>query len=118
MIFYDFWNRIKMIDYLYLNKKCNWLRNEILNILISSKKGHIGGSLSCVEILISLYYGNILKYDINNTKWVNRDKFILSKGHASLSLYPILYNLGYINKNIYISPLTVEINSLLNQKLL
>ena len=60
-------------------QRSKWLRNEILNILAKSKKGHVGGALSCVEILVSLYYGLLSP----------KDKFILSKGHVSMALYPI-----------------------------
>ncbi|MHA1469765.1 MAG: transketolase [Candidatus Asgardarchaeia archaeon] len=75
-----------------LEDKCKWLRNEILDILYRSKKGHVGGALSCVEILVALYYGGILEED---------DKFILSKGHVSMAFYPILHDLGYINDKDY-----------------
>ena len=75
-----------------LEDKCRWLRCEILNILFKSKRGHVGGSLSSVEILVSLYYGGIIG---------KNDKFILSKGHISIGLYPILHDLGYINDNDY-----------------
>lgn len=75
-----------------LKNKCKWLRNEILNILVKSKKGHVGGALSCVEILVALYYGGLLR---------ENDKFILSKGHVSMALYPILHDLGYISDEDY-----------------
>lgn len=75
-----------------LKQKCRWLRQEIINILSKSKRGHVGGSLSCVEILIALYYGEILKPE---------DKFILSKGHVSMAFYPILHDLGFITDEVY-----------------
>jgi transketolase len=75
-----------------LEDKCKWLRGEILNILMRSGKGHVGGALSCVEILISLYYGGLIAGD---------NKFILSKGHVSIALYPILHDLGYISDEDY-----------------
>ena len=75
-----------------LDKKCKWLRHEILNILSKSKKGHVGGALSCVEILVVLYYGGLLR---------EQDKFILSKGHVSMALYPILHDKGFISDEVY-----------------
>lgn len=75
-----------------LEEKCKWLRHEILNILSKSKKGHVGGALSCVEILVALYYGGLLR---------EQDKFILSKGHVSMALYPILHDLGHISNDDY-----------------
>jgi len=73
-------------------EKTKWLRHEILNILAKSKRGHVGGALSCVDILVSLYYGGMLK---------SGDKFILSKGHVSMALYPILHDKGLISDEVY-----------------
>ena len=47
---------------------------------------------------MALYYGGILKYDSNNPQWNQRDRFILSKGHAAIALYVILADLGYFDK--------------------
>lgn len=57
---------------------------------------HIGGSLSMIEIMSSLYLG-VLKYDVNNPLWENRDRFILSKGHGVISQYAALKELGIIS---------------------
>jgi transketolase len=78
-----------------LRLKAKELRKEILNSINSAKKGHIGGSFSCLDILISLFYAkvfNLGKKYINNS---NRDFFILSKGHAAISLYSIFADLGF-----------------------
>ena len=58
---------------------------------------HFGGSLSMVEILVTLY-GSVLKYNVNNTRWEDRDRFILSKGHGVLGFYAVLYVFGLIGK--------------------
>ena len=58
---------------------------------------HFGGGLSMVEILTTLY-GNILNYDVKNTLWEERDRFILSKGHGVLGFYATLYVFGFIGK--------------------
>lgn len=73
-----------------LEKKANWLRNQLLDTVYESKHGHIGGALSCVEILISLFYGGTFR--------LGYDRFILSKGHACVALYPILEDLDYFEK--------------------
>lgn len=73
-----------------LEQKANWLRNQILDTVYSSKHGHIGGALSCVEILVSIFYGGYFR--------VGYDRFILSKGHACVALYPILADLGCFDK--------------------
>ena len=66
------------------------IRTNILKLTFSAKSSHIGSSLSIVEILYTLYF-NILK---------KNDRFILSKGHAALALYCILYEKGFITYNV------------------
>lgn len=78
-----------------LEEKAKYLRREAFEMVINAGKGHLGGSLSCVEILVALYYGDILKFDPKNPKWENRDRFILSKGHANNALYVLLADLGF-----------------------
>jgi len=72
-------------------------KNIIEASYYSNKSSHIGGSLSMVEALTVLY-GKILNYDVNNPNWDDRDRFILSKGHGALGLYSILFEFGFINK--------------------
>lgn len=78
-----------------LKQKANLVRNQILEMIVSAGKGHIGGALSCTDILVTLYYGGILRLNPTNKNWNNRDRFILSKGHSCASLYAILSDLGY-----------------------
>jgi transketolase len=78
-----------------LKKKASWVRHQILEIIISANKGHIGGALSCTDILVALYYGGILRFDPHNPNWSARDRFILSKGHSCVALYAILADLGF-----------------------
>lgn len=64
----------------------------------SGKKGaHIGGSMSVVEIL-SVLYASIMKYDVNNPGWNNRDRFIMSKAHGAIALYAALKNVGILSE--------------------
>lgn len=81
-----------------LAEKSRQIRTDILNAVHKAGKGHIGGAFSIVEILVSLYYGNILKFDSKEPKWESRDRFILSKGHAGVALYAVLADLGYFPK--------------------
>jgi transketolase len=62
----------------------------------ASGEGHIPSCFSVVEILAELY-GNTLKYRKDDPKWEDRDYFILSKGHASLALYAVLAEVGFIS---------------------
>lgn len=78
-----------------LRKKANYIRNQILDMIASAGKGHIGGAFSCTDILVTLFYGGIIRFDPANKNWSERDRFILSKGHACAALYAILADLGY-----------------------
>jgi transketolase len=81
-----------------LKDKARQLRIDIVKSINKAGKGHIGGAFSIIEILTTLYYGDILKFDPNNPKWEDRDRFILSKGHAGIALYAVLADLGFFPK--------------------
>ena len=74
------------------------IRKLILSTIYNSKAGHIGGSLSCVDILISLYFGKFLKFNSKKPNMKTRDRLIVSKGHASVAYYSVLTKLGFISK--------------------
>ncbi len=78
-----------------LSNKLNETKKDCLKELLSSYKkanaGHIGSALSCLDLLVYLYF----------SKMENCDKFILSKGHAAAALYTVLYKRGVINKEVY-----------------
>lgn len=83
------------IDIEFLKEKALWVRKETLNIHRIAQQTRLASSLSCVEIFVGLYYGKILNFNPSNPKWEGRDRFIISKGHGSISFYPILADLGY-----------------------
>lgn len=87
-------------DTQFLERKAKYLRRQALEMMENAQKGHIGGSFSCIEILVALYY-DILKYDPKNLDWEERDRFILSKGHATLAYYPVLQDVGYFDECDY-----------------
>jgi len=70
------------------------VRRDIVEMIYEAKSGHPGGSLSAVEILVELYF-DYLKIDPKNPKWADRDRFILSKGHAAPVLYSVMAEAGY-----------------------
>jgi transketolase len=70
------------------------MRKLILKTLAEAKSGHPGGSLSAVELVVSLYFYD-MNHDPKNPSWPDRDRFILSKGHAAPLLYSVLATLGY-----------------------
>ncbi|MBI2064441.1 MAG: transketolase [Candidatus Yanofskybacteria bacterium] len=84
-----------------LIKKAAWVRMEVLESTVSGGKGHIGGTYSCTDILVALYYGKILRFKLDNPGWEDRDRFILSKGHASLALFAIFKDMGIISPGLY-----------------
>src|ERR1043166_959093 len=70
------------------------IRREIIEMTGAAKSGHPGGSLSAVEIVVELYF-NHMRIDPHNPKWADRDRFILSKGHAAPVLYAPMAEAGY-----------------------
>jgi transketolase len=71
------------------------LRRHIITMISKANSGHPGGSLSAVEIITALYF-RVLRHDPDNPKWPDRDRFILSKGHAAPALYAALAECGYL----------------------
>ena len=72
------------------------VRMGIIEGVHSAKSGHPGGSLSCTDILTYLYFKH-MNIDPKNPKMANRDRFVLSKGHAAPALYSVLANRGYFD---------------------
>jgi len=78
-----------------LVKLARTVRRETFEMVVRAGRGHLGGSLSAVEMLVALYSGKIMRFDPKNPNWEGRDRFILSKGHANNSLYVLLAHLGF-----------------------
>jgi len=70
------------------------LRVSIIRMLYSSQSGHTGGSLSAIDIICALYF-HVMNHDPQNPHWEERDRFVLSKGHAAPALYAALAKCGY-----------------------
>ena len=85
-----------MRDNAFLTQKARELRLDVLDMVLKAGSGHIGGSFSCADILVALFYD---KMDLKDGALdPERDKFVLSKGHANVILYAILEDLGFIEK--------------------
>ena len=83
----------------YTSEQLAWLiRRHAVELTHLSGGSHIGSVLSVADI-IAVLYTDVLNYDINNTKWDGRDRFILSKGHAGLALYTTLAEYSFFEKN-------------------
>lgn len=87
-----------MKDTKILKEKATEIRKSIVKMICEAKSGHPGGSLSIADILSVLYFSE-MNVDPNNPKMENRDRFILSKGHAAPALYAVLAEKGYYSKD-------------------
>jgi transketolase len=75
------------------------MRRDIVEMIAEAGSGHPGGSLSAADIVATLYFGGVLKHDAANPEWPERDRFILSKGHAAPVLYAALAEAGYFGRD-------------------
>lgn len=90
----------KINDTETLQRTANILRRNIIEMIGPVHKGHYGGSLSAAEIVTVLYF-NIMNHDPRDPGWKNRDRFILSKGHAAPVQYAALSECDYFSKTEY-----------------
>ena len=80
-----------------LQRQCSKFRNDLIDLLHSIQTGHPGGSLSCTEILTSLYF-EIMNVNPEDPEMEGKDHLILSKGHAAPMLYLVLAEKGFFTK--------------------
>jgi transketolase len=78
-----------------LERKAQWVWEETLKIHRRSHETRVASSLSPIEIFVVLYYGGFLRQKPSDPRWSQRDRCIISKGHGSLCMYPVLADLGY-----------------------
>lgn len=71
------------------------MRRSIVGMTSAANSGHPGGSLSCADILVYLYFG-VMRHDPQRPQWPDRDRFVLSKGHVTPAYYAVLSEAGYI----------------------
>ena len=74
-------------EWLALEKKAHELRLLCLDTTTWAGSGHIGGGMSCMDLLTVLYY-KYMKFKVEEPNWADRDRFILSKGHAGIAYAP------------------------------
>ncbi|MCE5248585.1 transketolase [bacterium] len=84
----------KPYDKEYLRELARQSRIDVIKMLTAAESGHSGGSLSEIEIIVSLY-GHVMNHDSKNPSMKNRDRFVLSKGHGIPGQYAVMANLGY-----------------------
>ena len=85
---------LQRLDTKSLEERAKVIRRHIIRMLAKAGSGHPGSSLSTVDLLVALFY-NKLRHNPRQPTWPDRDRFILSKGHACPALYAILAELGY-----------------------
>ena len=88
-----------MPDVQSVEARATTMRKDIVEMIAEAGSGHPGGSLSAADIVATLYFGGVLKHDANNPHWPERDRFILSKGHAAPVLYAALAEAGYFGRD-------------------
>ncbi|MBI5000628.1 MAG: transketolase [Euryarchaeota archaeon] len=77
-----------------LRERARTVRVRIIEMIFTAKSGHPGGSLSATDIMAALYF-HVMKHKPDDPKWEDRDRFVLSKGHAAPALYACLAEAGY-----------------------
>ena len=90
---------IAKLDIAGLEKRALELRRLALKIIFQAGSGHPGGSLSATDLMTALFFGGILRYDSSQPNDPKRDRFLLSKGHASGIYYSVLAKAGFINES-------------------
>jgi transketolase len=83
-----------------LQARAKTVRKHIITSTTAAGSGHPTSSLSAVEVAVALYFGGLLRHDPKKPKWPQRDRFILSKGHAAPLLYAVLAEAGYFSVDL------------------
>ncbi|MBC7476728.1 MAG: transketolase [Pseudorhodobacter sp.] len=77
-----------------IRDKALWMRRRAFRMVHQAQLGHPGGDFSAIDVVATLYFG-VLNHDAKNPTWAQRDRFIMSKGHATGALYTVLAAAGY-----------------------
>jgi len=94
--------RVKIEDIKKLEEIARRLRVKVVKMIGKSGFGHAGGSMSIAELLTCLYFYE-MRYDPKNPAWEERDRFVLSKGHAAPIFYAVLSEAGFIPEDILLT---------------
>lgn len=78
-----------------LNAMSRTVRSDIVTMVHKAGSGHPGGSLSATDLMVGLYFGDIIQVDPRDPEWDGRDRFILSKGHVAPVVYSVLARKGF-----------------------
>ena len=86
------------LDLQTMREKARSLRLDVLDMTTLARSGHPSSCFSSIEIMTALYFGGILRYRSDEPHWPERDRFIMSKGHAAPLLYAVLAHAGYFDR--------------------
>jgi transketolase len=89
-------------DLAALRRRAQRIRRDVIEMLAAAGSGHPGGSLSAADLVTCLYFA-VMRHQPHDPAWVDRDRFILSKGHACPVLYAALAEAGYIARDLLTS---------------
>ena len=82
-------------------EQISWkMSRDIIESTTRAGSGHPSSSLSAIDILTALYFGDVMRYDPKQPNWPERDRFIMSKGHAAPGLYVALAHAGYFDRSL------------------
>jgi len=87
---------------LFLTEMAQQIRRDVVAMIANARSGHLGPSLSCVEILVSLYFDR-MNHRPEDPTWPGRDRLVLCKGHAAPALYATLARAGYFDHGALLS---------------
>ncbi len=82
-----------------LSEKAKLFRRETVRLTRIAGAGHYSGAFSAAELIAALYYAQ-LRYQPSDPSWPDRDRFVLSKGHAAIGLYPVLADVGFFDSSL------------------
>ena len=91
-----------------IRQKALWMRRTAFEMVYNAQLGHPGGDFSATDILATLYFG-VMNYDVRKPNWAERDRFVLSKGHATGVIYSALCAAGYFPEDwlkTYMQPMS------------
>jgi len=92
----------KIEDIVELKRMANRIRQDIVRMIGEAGSGHPGGSLSAADIVTALFF-NVMRHDPTRPAWPERDRFVLSKGHAVPVLYSAYIEAGYLSRDLLLT---------------
>lgn len=87
--------KMEQMHLMDLGAKAQWVWQETLKVNRRAPETRVASSLSPIEIFVALYYGGVVRFDAQDPRAESRDRCIISKGHGSICMYPILADLGF-----------------------